>query len=210
MSIHISLQSLGKKFGNEWIFRHLSTEIKPGDKLVILGGNGSGKSTLLQVISGYVICNEGKLIYKNGEKEIETEDIHRQISFASPYLQLVEEFTAEENIEHAKILKPFRKGLSTKNILEITELDHARAKFVKQFSSGMKQRLKLGMAILSDTPLLLLDEPASNLDRNGIEWYKKMIEGYTQDRSVIVCSNNIDHEFYFCHSHLNVMDFKKR
>jgi ABC-type multidrug transport system ATPase subunit len=211
MSVHISLQAIGKKFGSEWIFRNVSHEIKPGDRLVILGGNGSGKSTLLQIISGYVSANEGKILFADSsEKSIDADRVHALVSFASPYLQLIEDFTLEENIDHAKIFKPFKKDLSASQFIEKIELNHARKKMLKQFSSGMKQRLKLGLAILADTPVLLLDEPSSNLDKDGIEWYKKMIEEHTQGRTVIVCSNNIDHEFYFCTTHLNVMDFKKR
>jgi ABC-type multidrug transport system ATPase subunit len=211
MSVHISLQTIGKKFGSEWIFRNVSHEIKPGDRLVILGGNGSGKSTLLQIISGYVSANEGKIVFTDpAGKSIDTDHIHTLFSFASPYLQLIEDFTLEENIDHAKIFKPFKKNISTSQFIEQVELDHAKKKMLKQFSSGMKQRLKLGLAILADTPVLLLDEPSSNLDKNGIDWYKKMIGEHTHGRTVIVCSNNIDHEFYFCTTHLNVMDFKKR
>jgi ABC-type multidrug transport system ATPase subunit len=209
MPVHISLQAIGKKFGSEWIFRNVSHETKPEDKLVILGGNGSGKSTLLQIISGYVSANEGTILFTDPSgKSIDADKVHTFISFASPYLQLIEDFTLEENIDHAKIFKPFKKNISTAQVIEQIELGHAKKKMLKQFSSGMKQRLKLGLAILADTPVLLLDEPSSNLDKDGIEWYKKMIEEHTKDRTVIVCSNNIDHEFYFCTMHLNVMDFK--
>jgi ABC-type multidrug transport system ATPase subunit len=209
MSVHISLQEIGKKFSSEWIFRKVSHEIKPDDKLVILGGNGSGKSTLLQIISGYVSANEGKILFTDTSgKSIDADHIHALVSFASPYLQLIEDFTLEENIDHVKVFKPFKENISTAQVIERIELGHAKKKTLKQFSSGMKQRLKLGLAILADTPVLLLDEPSSNLDRDGIEWYKKIIEEHTQNRTVIVCSNNIDHEFYFCTSHLNVMDFK--
>jgi ABC-type multidrug transport system ATPase subunit len=210
MQVHISLQGIGKKFGSEWIFRKVSHEIKPEDKLVILGGNGSGKSTLLQIISGFVSANEGKIIFSDTPgKSIDPDRIHTLVSFASPYLQLIEDFTLEENIDHAKTFKPFKKEFSSAQIIEKIELGHAKKKMLKQFSSGMKQRLKLGLAILADTPVLLLDEPSSNLDKDGIEWYKKMIEEHSKNRTVIVCSNNIDHEFYFCTTHLNVMDFKQ-
>lgn len=209
MPLQISLQSIGKKFGSEWIFRKVTHEIKAGDKLVILGGNGSGKSTLLQIISGFVSANEGKIIFSdNSGKLIDAEHIHTSVSFASPYLQLIEDFTLEENIDHVKIFKPFKVNLSTAKIIEEIQLGHAKKKMLRQFSSGMKQRLKLGLAILADTPVLLLDEPSSNLDKDGVEWYRKMIGEHTEGRTVVVCSNNIDHEFYFCTSHLNVMDFK--
>ena len=96
-----------------------------------------------------------------------------------------------------------------KQIIDLIELDGAKNKLVKQFSSGMKQRLKLGLAILSDTPLLLLDEPLSNLDKKSITWYQELVVNHCKKRTVIVCSNAIDDEFNFCNAELNVMDYKK-
>ncbi|MBI2723310.1 MAG: Flp pilus assembly complex ATPase component TadA [Bacteroidetes bacterium] len=208
--MNISLSSIGKKFGSEWIFRELSAEIKAGDKLFISGGNGSGKSTLLQVISGFITPNEGRVSYMLDNKEIETDSLKNYISLASPYLQLIEDFTLTEAIEHSKIFKPFINKISTVDVLEIFELSNAKNKFIKQFSSGMKQRLKLGLAILADAPLLLLDEPVSNLDKNAIMWYKSLIQTYASHRTVIVCSNNIDDEHFFCTSQLNLADYKAK
>jgi len=213
LTLTISLNNLGKKFNKEWIFKGLNHEILPGQKLLILGGNGSGKSTLLQVISGFVTPNEGEVTYSargstNMEEKIEVEKIKNYISFASPYLQLIEDFTLTEMVEHSKRFKPFVKNLQVKDILEIIQLQSSKDKLLKQFSSGMKQRLKLGLAILTDTPVLLLDEPVSNLDKNAINWYKELISSYTQNRSVLVCSNAIADEHFFCETELNVMDFK--
>lgn len=209
--LSLSIQNLGKKFNKEWIFRDLSYEILAGDKLVILGGNGSGKSTLLQVLSGFVTPNEGEIIYKlsgGNEKKISPDTLKNHISFASPYLQLVEDFTLTELIEHAQVFKPFINKLSVKEVIEIMELLPAKDKLIKQFSSGMKQRVKLGLAILADTPLLLLDEPVSNFDKNAISWYKQLITQHTQNRTVIVCSNAITEEYFFCDKEINVMAFK--
>lgn len=209
-TINISLSSIGKKFGSEWIFRELTAEIKAGDKLLISGGNGSGKSTLLQVISGFITPNEGKIVFSFNDKKSEAENIKNYISLASPYLQLIEDFTLREAIEHSGIFKPFVNKLSSVEVIEMLELSHAKNKFIKQFSSGMKQRLKLGLAILADAPLLLLDEPVSNLDKNAINWYKNLIQTHTSNRTVIVCSNNIDEEHFFCTCQLNLSDYKTK
>ena len=207
--LSVQLNKLGKKFNKEWIFRDLTYEIAAGQKTVILGGNGSGKSTLLQVISGFVTPNEGTVTYTRSGSNILPEKIKSHISFASPYLQLVEELTLIEMLEHAKIFKPFVNDLSAAEVASLIELPQAKNKLVKQFSSGMKQRLKLGLAVLADTSLLLLDEPVSNLDKKAIEWYKALIEAYTQGRTVIVCSNAISDEYSFCDKELSMMDFKK-
>jgi ABC-type multidrug transport system ATPase subunit len=208
--VNISLLSAGKKFGPEWIFRKLDAEIKCGEKILIAGGNGSGKSTLLQVISGYVSPSEGSVSYSNNEGPVETEEIRKYISFASPYLQLIEDFTLAETIEHTAVFKPFINAYPVEEIISLTGLTHAGNKLVKQFSSGMKQRLKLGLAILADTPVLLLDEPVSNLDKPSIQWYKELITQFASHRTVIVCSNNIEDEHFFCTRQINISDFKIR
>ena len=215
--ISISLNNIGKKFNREWVFRNLNYQILTNDKLVILGGNGSGKSTLLQIISGFVSANEGTIEVshissEDGNQSSSIKQLFlnpKYISFASPYIQLIEDFTLTEIIEHSALFKPFINKLSAAQVIEIIELSHAKNKFIRQFSSGMKQRLKLGLAILADTPLLLLDEPVSNLDKNAIEWYKNLITKYTATRTVIVCSNAIADEHFFCTKQLNVSDFKK-
>ena len=208
MTPSISLNNLGKKFNKEWIFKGLNYEIKPDQKLLISGGNGSGKSTLLQVLSGFVTPNEGILDYaQSGGQKIDPDKIKNYISFASPYLQLVEDFTLTEMVEHTKLFKPFIKK-SSSDIIELLELQKAEHKLIKQFSSGMKQRLKLGLAILADTPVLMLDEPISNLDKNAVDWYKSLITSYTKNRTVIVCSNTMADEHFFCDTELNVMDYK--
>jgi ABC-type multidrug transport system ATPase subunit len=206
--LSIQLNHLSKKFNKEWIFKDLSYTINANDKVVILGGNGSGKSTLLQVISGFITENEGEVIYKINDKIIPVDKIKNYISFASPYIHLVEDFTLTEMIDHTKIYKPFIKDLSTEQIIELMDLTKAKNKLIKQFSSGMKQRLKLGVAILCDTPLLLLDEPVSNLDANAIAWYKQLLKDHSKDRTVIVASNAIQDEYFICDKQLNVVDFK--
>ena len=207
--LSLQLNNLGKKYNKEWVFRNLNFTIIANQKLVILGGNGSGKSTLLQIISGFLTQNEGEIDYSLTSKKIESQELKNYISFASPYFQLIEEFTLQEILEHCFIFKPYVNNFSVKQIIDLIELEGAKNKLVKQFSSGMKQRLKLGLAILSDTPLLLLDEPLSNLDKKSITWYQELVVNHCKKRTVIVCSNAIDDEFNFCNAELNVMDYKK-
>lgn len=207
-NLHIQLDSIGKKFGSEWIFRKLDVSFSPGDKLVILGGNGSGKSTLLQIISGYVLPNEGKVIFKQKDHIQEPENYFRHISIATPYLELPEDYTLAELIKHCKIYKAFQDNLSTDEIIAIAQLKHAENKFIKNYSSGMKQRVKLALAVLADCELLLLDEPTSNLDKNAIDWYNQLITKYASHKTIVVCSNSIKEEFAFCNRELNLADYK--
>ena len=207
-NLHIQLEGIGKKFGSEWVFKNLNLNLTPGDKLVVLGGNGSGKSTLLQIISGYVLPNAGKVIFKTGEHIEENENYKDQLSIATPYLELVEDYTLTELIDHCSVYKPFLNNLCAKEIIEIADLKHAENKHIKNYSSGMKQRVKLSLAILADCPLLLLDEPASNLDKNAIDWYNQLISKYASHKTIVVCSNSVKEEFGFCNKELNVGDYK--
>lgn len=206
VTIHIT--NAGKKFGREWIFRKVGLEIKPGEKLVILGLNGSGKSTLLQAMTGYLSLNEGLVTYTSANKKIADEEQYQLISLASPYLELVDDFTLEEQIRHVAIYKPFINRLTTTQVLELSGLSSHKDKYIKLFSSGMKQRVKLTLAILADAPVLFMDEPTTNLDATVIDWYKQMIATYAMQKSIVVCSNSIKEEYAFCDHVITMEDFK--
>jgi ABC-type multidrug transport system ATPase subunit len=147
---------------------------------------------------------------KNQEikKIIEIEDIFSHLSFAAPYLELFEEFTLTESIEFQAQFKPFSNNLSTKQIVELTQLEKSQDKQIKYYSSGMKQRVRLALAVLADTPLLLLDEPTSNLDKKAIDWYQKLVDDFSKDRLIIVASNQQEYEYPFCNKQLIVEDYK--
>jgi len=207
-AITIQVTNAGKKFGREWIFRKVDLEIKPTEKVVILGLNGSGKSTLLQAITGYLTLNEGSVAYSNNQQKIEDDQHYKLISLASPYLELVEDFTLQEQIEHVHIYKPFLNNLSIAQVVELSGLSAHKNKFIKLFSSGMRQRLKLTLAILADAPILFLDEPTTNLDATVIDWYKQMIATYAIHKTIVVCSNSIKEEYAFCERVITMEDFK--
>jgi ABC-type multidrug transport system ATPase subunit len=207
-TISIHLQSVSKKYNKEWIFKDLDLEVRPGARIALLGANGSGKSTLLQVMSGYLIPDSGKVNFSSAGSDVKQEDSHELISFASPYLQLTEEFTLTELADHMAMYKPFVNGLKSPEVVELLELKHAANKPIKQYSSGMKQRAKLGLAILAAGPLLFLDEPLSNLDANGTKWYQNMINTYAVKKTIVVCSNAVKDEYSFCEKELNMSDHK--
>lgn len=208
--MQIKLTDIGKRYNYEWIFRNVHHEFDAISNYAILGSNGSGKSTLLQLIAGNLIPSQGTISYKKENTKIDVENIYAHISFAAPYLELLEEFTLAESIEFHARFKPFYKGLHTQELLSLMQLEKAKDKQLKYFSSGMKQRVRLGLAILSDTPLLLLDEPTSNLDKNAIHWYQQLIATYSGNRLIIVASNQLEYEYAsFCNMVLNVEDFKK-
>ncbi|HEX8514753.1 MAG TPA: ATP-binding cassette domain-containing protein [Bacteroidia bacterium] len=206
--MQITLNNIGKRYNYEWIFRKVNYNFSAGNNYVILGSNGSGKSTLLQVIAGNLIPSEGEIEFSPAGKILETEKTYEHLSYAAPYLDLYEEFTLAESINFQGKFKPFRSNLDTEQVIAITELGKAKNKQLKYYSSGMKQRVRLALAVLSDTPLLLLDEPTSNLDRKAIEWYHSLVNDHSANRLIIVASNQQEYEYPFCNKELKVEDFK--
>jgi ABC-type multidrug transport system ATPase subunit len=186
----ISVTRAGKRYNREWIFRSLELELNSGKHWAITGHNGSGKSTLLQCIAGSMYLNEGTISYHIGNLPIYPEDRFKHISICAPYLEVIEEMTALEFLTYHSSFKPFKPGWTSSMILEEIGLTKATNKQIRYFSSGMKQRIKLAQAFFSDTKILLLDEPCTNLDQAGIDLYKRLIDTLCQDRLVLISSND--------------------
>lgn len=203
----IELEQIGRRFNREWIFRKINYSFCLGKSYAILGINGSGKSTFLQVISGSLAPSEGKLSYSFNDKSIDVEQIFEHLSIATPYLELIEEFTLAELLNFHFQFKKRIHNLNNEQIIGLLDMEKSKNKQLKYFSSGMKQRVKLILAFCSDTPILLLDEPTSNLDEQGIQWYKKLVSDFTKNRLTIVCSNQ-SHEYDFCQEQLFITDYK--
>ena len=203
MLMKISLQNLGKRFNREWIFRHLNYEFLPGRSYAITGPNGSGKSTLLQVIGGSSTLSEGKVVYDNSKEE----DVYKHIAIAAPYLELVEEMTLTEFLHFHAALKEWLPAVTVKKIISVIELEKAADKQIRYFSSGMKQRVKLAQAIFSNVPVVLLDEPTTNLDEEGIQLYKNLVNNYCKERLLVVSSND-KQEYDFCDEVIDMKELK--
>ena len=196
--IRIVFGNAGKKFGSEWVLKDFNFTFNSSDKVAILGPNGSGKSTLLKMIAGYVQPSAGKIYFYVDNVLIEEENIFRYISLAAPYLELIEEYSLKEIVNFHFGFKNIIKEMNIDDVIERSGLQTSAHKQVKNFSSGMKQRLKLTLAILSNTPLLLLDEPLSNLDEQGEIWFQQMIKDFFLERTIVVCSNMNEKEYSFC------------
>jgi ABC-type multidrug transport system ATPase subunit len=205
--MNITLQNIGRRFNREWIFRGVEYTFKAGESYAILGSNGSGKSTLLQVLNGSLSPSAGILTYEKNGKEVPVEDVFQYLSLAAPYLELIEEFTLAEMIDLHFKFKSYKSGMDNKAVIDVLAMDANKNKLIKYFSSGMKQRLKLALAFCSDTPILMLDEPTSNLDAQGVDWYLGLVEKFAQGRLTIICSNQ-PHEYGFCGHQLSISDYK--
>jgi len=203
----IVLENISRRFNREWIFRGINYTFESGQSYAILGANGSGKSTLLQVIAGSLTPSEGNISYQVVDKNLDIESVFQQLSMAAPYMELIDEFTLQEHIDFHFRFKHFGYGFNTASIIELLGLEKSSNKLIKHFSSGMKQRTKLALAFCSDTPVLLLDEPVSNLDKDGISWYLDLVQQFTKDRLVIICSNH-EQEYTLCKHQIQVADYK--
>lgn len=177
--------SLGKHYQSSWLFRNISFQLTNNQSIAILGKNGAGKSTLLQVIYGLVMQNEG-MVKINLNEEFKPNDV---FSFASPYQLLPDDFSVAELFNYQKSINK-----TTLNWQEFTELLAIQKQYlnnpIKTFSSGMLQRLKNALAFCSPNPILILDEPLSNLDAAGEVWYKNCLDIYRKDKLLILAGNN--------------------
>lgn len=205
--MQITLNACGKRYNYDWIFRNLCYQFNSNNSYAILGINGSGKSTLLQCLSSYQEFSEGSINYQISTDNIEDSQIYQRLSLVTPYMELIEEFTLEETIRFHNQFKKLTKGIDEEFMIELLKLSKHKSKQIRYFSSGMKQRVKLLLAFCSDTELLLLDEPTSNLDSQGVEWYQMMIEKYSENKLLIIASND-EREYSFCKEKISITDFK--
>jgi len=204
--MRVKLNKVGKRFNKEWILKNLSLDIPSQSSLSITGANGSGKSTLIKLIATYMEPTSGSLQYFENKKDYPIENIPQTIGLAAPYVDLIEEFSLKEHVEfHFKFRStPF----SLDEIITRTNFQFSIDKKVKDFSSGMKQRLKLALAIHAENKLLILDEPTSNLDQEGIEWYRDQILQKIGTCTIIVASNQ-RHEYDFIPKTINLSNKHK-
>ena len=202
----ICLSDAGKRFNRDWIFRHFNYTFEAGQSYAITGPNGSGKSTLLQALSGGMYINEGRIEYRIMNKEQKNEEIYRDVSICAPYLEVVEEMTLREFLDFHHGFKPFLSGITTDSIITVLGLEKAVNKQIRYYSSGMKQRVKLAQCIFSDTAIVLLDEPCTNLDAAGIKLYDSLITDYCKDRLVVVSSND-EVEYKFCSHKIDISNY---
>jgi ABC-type multidrug transport system ATPase subunit len=188
--MEIRLIDAGKRFNRDWIFKNLHASFSDKETYAITGHNGSGKSTLLQCIAGSTMLSEGEVNFNNNGKIIPNEEVFSHVSICAPYLEVIEEMTAVEFFVYHQQFKSFHYNTVIADIIDQIGLSKHAHKQIRYFSSGMKQRIKLAQAFFSETPVLLLDEPCTNLDQSGIALYKDLLSNHTKNRIVIISSND--------------------
>lgn len=206
-SINISLNNAGKRFNRDWVFKNFSYQFISGKHYAITGPNGSGKSTLLQIIAGSTQTSEGTIQYKiqDANTTIASENIFQSIALVAPYIELIEEMTITEFLQFHEVFKKF--VLPVHDIITAIGLENAATKQIRYYSSGMKQRVKLAQAIFSNTPIVLLDEPCTNLDSVGYQLYHQLLQQYGHNKTIIISSND-ENEISFCSERINMSALK--
>jgi ABC-type multidrug transport system ATPase subunit len=205
----LTTSGLGRRFNRTWIFRGLDTVFQSGEPTAILGPNGAGKSTLMSVLAGWLPATEGLAAYSIDGKALPEENLYKKTSFAAPYLDLPDELTVLETATFQGQLKPWTAGVNgPADVVAHARLDGPVAhRLIRDLSSGMRQRLRLALALLSDARFVLLDEPTANLDRDGIAWYHTLIAQTCTPERLILVASNVAEEYAFCARTLNLTDF---
>lgn len=174
-------ENVGKKFGKNWIFREQNFMVETGISVAITGKNGSGKSTLLQIIAGFLTPSEGEI--KVDGKSIGGE--HSAV-FVGPYTEIIEEFSLKEFLDfHSTFKQPI---CTIEEMAESASLPLSKP--ISDFSTGMKQRVKLITSFYFENDMIFMDEPTSNLDAEGFDWWKNELLKL-QKRLIIMASNDL-------------------
>lgn len=207
VQLSINVEKLSKRFNREWIFKDLNYTFQSGKTYAITGPNGSVKSTLLQILWGQLPQTSGSVSYTSSEKNIPTEEVFNQVSIATPYMDLIEEFTLVEQIKFHFRMRAMREGYTVESIVDKLYLAPAKDKQISNFSSGMKQRLKLGLAFYTKASALFLDEPGTNLDEQALNWYQENLKQLPSGLLVFIATNQ-SHEYPATATVLNLVDYK--
>jgi heme exporter protein A len=188
--ISIQVRNLSKRFGKRKVFEKISFSLQEGSSLVITGKNGSGKTTLLKILSGLIRPTEGEMIVSSGGRILPGEEIRHLLGLVMPDLELYDELTALENLIFLSRIRGLSLGRNElKERIDQVGLPGREDDLVRSFSSGMKQRLKYALALLLEPKILLLDEPTTNLDEEGIWLVERIISSQKEKGMVILATN---------------------
>ena len=191
----IEIQGLAKQFGRNLLFKNLNFTVDTGSSFCITGPNGSGKSTLLKIIAGLMKPSTGAVTYT----DIGLGSVIREwlpiIGYAGPLVNPYEDLTALENIQFS--LKNYKQNSNIDFLFNYFNLNSYRDKKIRYYSTGMKQRLRIILADLNDPPILLLDEPGTNLDERGREILHSYLASVVKKKIIILATNDSDEEKLF-------------
>lgn len=194
MKIEFNINGISKKFGSQILFSELKFSVTNSSSLCIIGRNGSGKSTLLKILSNLIQPDSGTISMSIENMIIEKSYFYKYIGFISPYLNLYDELTFGEHIKFITGLRKEEINSEYVNFLKDGFMLDAGSKTVKHFSSGMKQKLKYIIGLMFKPKILIIDEPFTNLDSNGIIFLEEVLTEYIKTNALIIASNDIQEQ----------------
>lgn len=200
--MEILVQNLSKKFRQEFVIRQFNYTFQSRNSYAITGPNGSGKSTLLQLLAQFTLPNTGTVEMSGVDPDL----VYSQITYAAPYVELIEEYTLAEHLEILSKNNYLPSSITLETLERFIDLQPGRYKLIKNYSSGMRQKIKLGFAILSERPVLLLDEPTTNFDEQAKNWFFERLE--QQRNKLIIIASNESREINFCQEKISIQEFK--
>jgi len=203
----IELHEVSKRY-NQWVIHQCSEVLSSPSKIAIVGANGSGKSTLLKMISGYLSPTSGSVLFRNAQKEIISPQFsYRYLAFCAPYVEFIEELSLNDHFDFHFEHKTLLPGLAKEQFFRKIELEDYRDQLLADLSSGLKQRFILGLTILSDCEIYLLDEPCSFLDENAQQWFFDLVDEFVSDKLCIIATNQTS-VIDFCEKSIDVRNYK--
>ncbi len=207
MEAQLKLIGIQKSFRHNMLFRQINYTFSTPNAYAIIGPNGSGKSTLLKIISGKLPPAQGKVVFYLNEKLIPFDQLYRYMDFVAPYCTLFEYLTLNEQVKLHFQFKKLTKSINSKDLLSEIGLLYAKDTPVNHLSSGMLQKLQLALALYSDAPILLLDEPSVNLDEKNKAWFQEQMNGLI-GKKLIIMGSNVAEEYQFCNEKLSISEYK--
>jgi heme exporter protein A len=188
--VSLEVKDLGKWFGRRKVFDHLNFSLQEKNSLVITGRNGSGKTTLLKILCGLIRATRGRVLISSDGKNLSQGEGRNLLGLVMPDLELYGELTAFENLRFLSRIRGLDLDKETlRKQLDRVGLAGREDDSVASFSSGMKQRLKYAFALLLDPGILLLDEPTSNLDQEGVSLVDRIVSSQ-KERGILILATN--------------------
>jgi ABC-type multidrug transport system ATPase subunit len=200
----LEVSGLGRRFNRHWIFRKLDLRLEAGERVLLCGDNGSGKSTLMRMLAGQLSPSEGEVKLWIDGKEIDPEYYYQHLSWSGPYMELYTDLTLQEAIHLHASFRPMM--VPPRTVMQLLRLEDHSNKMLKHFSSGMLHRVKVGLAILTRSKLLLLDEATTNMDEANSKLATDLMMTHLDGRMLIYASNRVE-EFALFERRVDLNDF---
>ncbi len=192
-TISLKAEGLAKRYGFRMIFRDIDFELTAPSSLVICGPNGSGKSTLLRIVTGLESPTKGKIHYSSDKEAVTPENISEYVAYIAPDMNFYHELSGLENLRFfMKVSGRSGSDDDYGRALEQVGLDGRGDDFLKEYSTGMRVRLKYALMLLIKPEVMILDEPTSNLDRKGKEIIYNLMEKQKKSGILIFATNEHD------------------